>query len=161
MSDDLTAEVQAQPFFEGLGDAQCTQIATLATIAHFGADAYLAFEGRPALEFYLVREGEVVLQMFAGDLGFVDVERVTAGGMIGWSWLIPPHEWQLSAVASGSAEVLAFDAKRLQALCDEDSGLAFEISRRVAAVACRRLADIRRLLITYNRKEQGDDGLGD
>lgn len=108
---------------------------------------YLCWEGEPATDFYRVDEGEIRLQIFAGDLGLVTIAILGPGEWLGWSWLLPPHEWALTAYATTRASVRACDATALRRAADADSRLGFEIARFVLRLIARRIRDTRHHLL--------------
>jgi hypothetical protein len=75
--------------------------------------------------------------------------------VVGLSWLSPPYEWQFSAVAVEATGAFEMDAAAVIALCDSRPQLGYQVTRRMAAVASRRLHATRiRLLDLYGAPAQ-------
>jgi len=55
------------------------------------------------------------------------------GGVVGWSCLSPPYEWQFTASTLGETSAMFFYATVLREYCDGDPPLGFELLKRMAA----------------------------
>ncbi len=107
--------------------------------------------GGPAERFWLLHAGEVVLDMDIPGRGDVVIERIRAGSVLGWSWLLPPRRWATGAVAGEVCQAIEFDANCVRALMARDDRLARDLSTRFLAVVAGRLqADRRRLVELYS-----------
>jgi CRP-like cAMP-binding protein len=138
------------PFFAGL-DAEALQlIAGCAANRHTRAGDYLYREGEPADVFYVIRRGRVAIEANDPAGGPTVIETVDDGEVLGWSWLIPPHQWLFDARAVESTSTVVFDGKCLRGKCDEDAKLGYDLMQRVAQVMYARLQAARiRLLDLY------------
>jgi CRP/FNR family cyclic AMP-dependent transcriptional regulator len=96
-------------------------------------------EDGPADRFWLLRSGAIALDFHVPGRGDVVIERVGAGGVVGWSWLIPPHRWTLGAVVADDCRAIEFDAAGVRALIDDDPDLGRELTARFMAVLGERL----------------------
>jgi len=138
------------PFFAGL-DAEALQlIAGCAANRHARTGDYLYREGEPADVFYVIRRGRVAIEADDPVAGPMVIETVDDGEVLGWSWLIPPHQWLFDARALESTSTVVFDGKCLRTKCDEDPNLGYDLMQRVAQVMYARLQAARiRLLDLY------------
>jgi CRP-like cAMP-binding protein len=140
------------PFLAGLTDAQVTALAGCATPVRFAAGEFVFREGQPADACYLLRRGDVSLQMQAAD-GPVVVEMISGAQVVGWSWLVPPHRWRFDAVAVDAVEAIKLDAICTRRLLHADPELGAVVSQRLLAVVSDRLAHTRvRLLDSYRHR---------
>jgi CRP/FNR family cyclic AMP-dependent transcriptional regulator len=143
----LLAETAA---FDGMSPDQLALIAGCAQNRVFDDGEYLLREGEPADSFYVLRVGRVALEIFVPQRGAVTIETIDDGGLLGWSWLVPPYRVHLDARALGSAHVVAFDASCLRGKSDEDPALGYELMRRFIPVIVERLQATRvRMLDVY------------
>ena len=103
---------------------------------------------RRANRFYLIEEGTIELEaapksverrIVAGSIG--------RGGVLGWSWLFPPYEWQFTARALTQTYGLFFDATVLREHCETDPSLGFELFKRMGEEMVNRLQSARRRLL--------------
>lgn len=78
------------------------------------------------------------------------VDTISRDELLGWSWLVPPHTWQLGAEAHSAVRAMEFDAVAVRALCEEEPRLGQTLSRCGAEVVGNRLQSTRtRLLDIY------------
>lgn len=139
-----------QPFFQGLPVEAIALIAGCASNEHVGAGAYLFREGEAADVFFVVRHGRVALELHSPAGGTRLLDTVEEGEVLGWSWLVPPHQWFLDARAVDELSVVSIDARCLRGKCDEDPSLGYALLQRVAGVMYHRLQSARvRLLDMY------------
>jgi CRP/FNR family cyclic AMP-dependent transcriptional regulator len=91
-------------------------------------------ESEPVNRLYHIQHGSVELAIYAGDLGWQPFCRLGAGHVIGWSGLLPPYRWQLSARCCEDCEFLACDACALRERCDRDPVFAMQATRSVVRI---------------------------
>jgi CRP-like cAMP-binding protein len=131
--------VAEHPFFAGLGESFTTLVSGCAKNVRFEAGQYLFHEGDPADEFYLLRHGQVALQLTAPGRGVVTFLTVGPGELAGVSWLIPPYKWTFDAKALELVRAIAVDAKCLRQKCEADHDLGYEVMKRFMTVLVQRL----------------------
>jgi CRP-like cAMP-binding protein len=104
-------------------------------------------EEGPADRFWLLRSGVVALDFHVPGRGDVVIERVGAGNVVGWSWLLPPYRWTLGAIVAEDCHAIEFDAVRVRSLISEDPDLGRELTARFLAVMGSRLQAARHRLV--------------
>ena len=134
-------------FFDGLDDNELRQLVECVKEEEYELGHLLFFEGDPANHFYVIVEGNVELEMGAGSLGFVALDTLGDNQPIGWSWMIPPYRWSLTARAKSQVKALVFNGKALRAACKSNDKLTFELMMRTASVMSKRLEATRRMLL--------------
>ena len=141
-------EIVAQhPFLRGISPAHLAILTDAAMLAQFDAGELLFREGDPANRFYLIREGQVVLESSAGESGAVPIQVIGAGDVLGWSWLFPPYSWRFDARTVEPVQAIFFYGTRLREQCESDHGLGYELMKRMAAVVIQRLQATREQLL--------------
>ena len=58
---------------------------------------YIFHEGESANEFYVVRYGQVALEVHDQRRGQVTLQTLHEGDVLGWSWLFAPYKWHYGA----------------------------------------------------------------
>ncbi|HEX4667815.1 MAG TPA: cyclic nucleotide-binding domain-containing protein, partial [Chthoniobacterales bacterium] len=101
---------------------------------HFEAHEYLFRQGEFANRFYLIEEGEVVLESLNAEGEPVVVERVGPGKLVGWSWLFPPYVWHFDARATRPTEAIFFYGTILREYCEREPSLGYELFKRMSLV---------------------------
>jgi Cyclic nucleotide-binding domain. len=146
----LDAVIAESPVFAGLTQEQLEFIVGCAQNVHFDAGQTIAKAGDPADVFYLIRMGEVALDLDVPNKKSVRIDTVEAGQVLGWSWLIPPYEWKYDVTATELVRAIAFDGACLRGKCDSDPVLGYELLSRFSQVLVGRLQATRfRLLDIY------------
>ena len=117
---DLEQTLPDHPFFEGFDHETIALLAGCAHNVHFRPDELVFQEGQRADAFYLVRHGRVAIELHrpAGGPGILDT--VEEGGVLGFSWLVPPYRWLFDARATEDTRAVSFDATCLRTKCDAD-----------------------------------------
>lgn len=138
------------PFFAGLGGDAIEIISGCATNVHFEPDHYVFRLGDPADRFFVVRHGRIALELHAPGTGRHVLDTIEDGGVLGWSWLVPPYRWFLDARAVVPTSAISLDGVCLREKCDEDPVLGYALMQRVTHVMYQRLQSTRvRLLDLY------------
>lgn len=147
----------AHPFSEGLTPDQIALLTGCAKNVRFEPGAVLFRAGAPADHFYILRVGEVAIELHQPGRGRLTVETVREGDVVGWSWLVPPHRWLFDGRATTEVRAVALDGACLRKKCDDNHALGYAVLGRVAGVIGERLAGARlRLLDLYgHRTEKG------
>ncbi|MEW2032815.1 cyclic nucleotide-binding domain-containing protein [Streptomyces roseifaciens] len=136
--------------FEAVPEGPRERLMELGRAVSFPAGARLFEEGQRADRFWVVRTGTVSLDVHVPGRRAAVVETVGAGGLVGWSWLCPPHQWHLGAEATRPVEAWEFDAAEVLALCEREPALDHALLTYVVQVIGHRLRSSRtRLLDLY------------
>ncbi|HEX7743724.1 MAG TPA: cyclic nucleotide-binding domain-containing protein [Micromonosporaceae bacterium] len=107
-------------------------------------------ENGPARHFWLLRSGQVALDIHVPGHGDVVVETLGPGSVLGWSWLFPPYRWHFGAVTVDQTLAVEFDAPGVRRLIADDGDFGRELTTRFMAVVVDRLQATRvRLLDAY------------
>ncbi|MGW8379407.1 cyclic nucleotide-binding domain-containing protein [Actinacidiphila sp. SB3-2] len=118
----------------------------LAREVSFPAGSRIFAEGGRADRFWIIRSGSVALEAHVPGRRAPVVEVLTHGRLLGWSWLLPPHRWQLGARAESAVHAYEFDAAEVRALADRDPVLGRSLALLVASAAAQRLQAARKRL---------------
>jgi CRP-like cAMP-binding protein len=147
---DLEHLLPDHPFFEGFGHETIALLAGCAHNVHFRPDELVFQEGQRADAFYLVRHGRVAIELHRPAGGPRILDTVEEGGVLGFSWLVPPYRWVFDARATEDTRAVSFDATCLRAKCEADPAVGYALMSRVAGLMLDRLLAARlRLLDLY------------
>ena len=139
LAQSLYALIDGQPFFKGLTVAQLELLAASALEMKFEAGQTIFAAGSPANRFYLILEGQVVLESEGAEHSQMVVQTLWPGDDLGWSWLFPPYLLHFSARAVEPTKTIFFFGTRLRDQCEQDHELGYQLMRRAAEVATRNL----------------------
>jgi CRP/FNR family transcriptional regulator, cyclic AMP receptor protein len=104
-------------------------------------------EGGTADRFWLIQAGQIALDMHVPGRGRVVIEALGMGDVIGWSWLYPPYQWRLGAIAMRPTQAFEVDGPAVREMCAADAGFGFELTRRFLLVVVSRLQATRTRLL--------------
>jgi CRP-like cAMP-binding protein len=142
--------VAAHPFFAALTDAHRAALAAHAAPATFAAGERLFAEGGEADRFWLIETGGVALDMRVPGRGDQVVETLSAGTVLGWSWLHAPYRWHFGARARERTGAVEFDAPAVRRRCVADPAFGYAIYACFTPVIIGRMQASRlRLLDLY------------
>ena len=133
----------AHPLFAGLDPKITDLLADCATNAHFQDGTYLFKTDDPADTFYLLRGGDVALELRLPGRGRLTVETIHPGHVVGASWILPPYRWRYDARAVGTVRATGIDAKCLRGKCDADPSTGYQVMQRFLPVVAARLQSTR------------------
>jgi CRP-like cAMP-binding protein len=113
----------------------------------FAEGEYLFREGGPADTFYLLREGQVALELKVPARDPVVFSTIGTGELVGASWLLPPYRWGFDARATQPTRAFGLDATCLRGKCEDDPRLGYDMMKRVLPVIVQRMIDTRQQLL--------------
>jgi CRP-like cAMP-binding protein len=135
------------PFFSDLEPTHLKLLAECASEMRFEAGQVICRQGEEANSFYLIRQGRVILEAMGPQSGFIAIQTLDAGEVLGWSWLVPPHRWRFQGRAVEPARLLALDGRRLRDWCEENPDLGYKLLKRFVQIMAQRLEATRLLLV--------------
>jgi CRP-like cAMP-binding protein len=140
-----------QPFLAGLTERQLSLLVPTAGQSMFHAGNRIFLQATPAEQFWLITDGTVYLDSEVPGHTNIVLDRLTAGDVLGWSWLYPPYRWHFGAVAITTTHAFAFNGSLVRALLQRDPHLGYDLAMRFLRVMGDRLQSARRRLEDYER----------
>jgi CRP/FNR family transcriptional regulator, cyclic AMP receptor protein len=135
-------------FFRGLTESQLDLLASCATSMRFNPQSRVFKYDTDADKFYLLREGKVGVEIPAISGEPLRIQTVGNGGVLGWSWLIPPYRWLFDARALATSDIIVMDGARLRDECEKDNALGYQLMKRFAVLMAERLNASRQAAIS-------------
>lgn len=142
----LSRLIAAHPFLKGLSSQHLQVLSAAAMLKDFAPGEIIFQEGDPANRFYLIESGKVTLEISEKDREPTLIQTISAGDVLGWSWLFPPYYWHFNARAAEATKAIFFYGTRLREQCEEDRALGYELMKRMAEIMIERLQATRRQL---------------
>lgn len=139
--------------FEYLSDTELDSIASITQPREYEAGAIIFSEKSSAEELYLVEKGKVAIQMQLPSSQpqlskKVTVDVVTSKEVFGWSVLVTPYRYTMTAVCLESTKVLAIDGAKLRALIQSNHRIGYEVLSQIIKVVASRLDETRHVLVS-------------
>ena len=104
-------------------------------------------EEAPADRLWLMHSGDVAVDLHVPGRGDIVVERLGAGAVVGWGWLLPPYRYRFGAIVAEDIRAVEVDAAHVRSLIAEDAELGRELESRLLTVVAERLLAARNRLI--------------
>ncbi|MBI4615334.1 MAG: cyclic nucleotide-binding domain-containing protein [Planctomycetes bacterium] len=142
--------IRASRVFAELEDDEAASLAGIAREQHLAGGGYLFLLGDAAEHLYIVAAGKVDLCLplsFAGTIKDISLETVSPGEVMGWSALVKPYRYTMSARAVESARLVAFPRKDLMELFGTRSQMGYRFMRAVADMVGHRFLLVQALWI--------------
>jgi CRP/FNR family cyclic AMP-dependent transcriptional regulator len=145
---DLVAELAKHPFVRGLPPELVGRAAEcIGGIESWDEDTMVFRAGGEAGKCYLVRSGEVAIEVYSPGAGSRIVQTVSRGQVLGWSWLFEPYRWAFDARVLTPAEALVLDGAAVRTCMAENSDLGYAMMARFAGLIAARLQATRLQLL--------------
>ncbi len=149
LTQSLEIVLQRHPFLADLSREHIHTLISCASNQRFEQGHYLAREGAEAESFYLLRSGTVALQIHSPTCGGIRMNTAGPGEILGWSWLVPPHQWHFDALAIEPVRAIVLDGLCLRQKCERDHELGYQLLKRFSTLveqrldaACMQLIDV-------------------
>jgi CRP/FNR family transcriptional regulator, cyclic AMP receptor protein len=126
----------------GIAPEEMSRVLSLGSRMILTSGAELFHMGAPADSLYLVVRGRVKLTLpmqVRGQVEDVLVDECLPGQTVGWSALIPPYRFTLTATASLETEVLALSREALREHFEAFPAVGYAVSLNLASVIGQRL----------------------
>jgi CRP-like cAMP-binding protein len=128
--------------FEELG-----RVALICSESSVSEGTLLFTQGSDANKLYIVTQGLVALQMATRVPHATQSRRSTAaicgrGELVGWSSMVEPFQYTLTAMAWESCRLISIDAELLGNLVRADTATGFQVMQSLSTIMSRRIRQI-------------------
>jgi CRP/FNR family transcriptional regulator, cyclic AMP receptor protein len=137
--ENLQRLIADHPFFQGMEERHLALLTGCATNVRFAAGEYLIRTGREANSIYVLRHGRVSLEIVGPGHAPVSIQTLSAGEIVGWSWLLPPYLALYDARVLETTIALSLDGKCIREKCESDHDLGYEVFKRFSHLMAQRL----------------------
>ena len=160
----MTDTLNETELFSGMSDEQLSKLLSTAQQLRLAAGEYLFRLGEAADHLYVVVDGELETCFpftVGGAMRDVAVHSRPTGSALGWSALVQPHRFTLSARASQPSEIIAFPRKELLQVLDSDCETGKTFMGRLAEIIGRQLLTYQALWVREVQRAmaQGWEGI--
>ena len=134
--------LRATPLFRDCSEQALTALDRIAADRVFGDGQIVLAHGDEARELMILASGAIQLEFPVAILGesrSIPFETKRRGEVVGWSALVPPYRFTLSARVSGEAGVVVLPRAELAELFEADLGLGFLVMKNLASIIGQRL----------------------
>lgn len=141
------------PVFQSLSDAELDKILNLSDSLELEAGSTIFAEGSKADKLYVVDSGKIAIQtqLRLSQPQYskrITVDVVTRSEMFGWSAVVEPYKYTMTAICLEPSRVMAIDGLKLRTLLRDDPRIGYEVLSRLIKVVASRLDETRQVLIS-------------
>ena len=144
---EFSDELRQTEFVRGIPSSLLPSLCRLAQPRAFPAGAALFAEGQANLDFHLVLDGHVRLDMNVPQRGRIPLLSVGPGDVLAWSALLSGGKMTTSAKAMEPVRTAAFEGTQLQQLCEREPEIGYHVMKQLAGALSRRLLATRLQLL--------------
>jgi CRP-like cAMP-binding protein len=143
----LTQQIAGSSLMAGLPPEFVEFLASRAKARHLAANEVLFHTGEKARSFYLITNGRIAVEVAAIEGPSLPLQDLSAGSMLGWSWLIPPSRWAFQARATQATDLIEFDGDAVLAECESNPRFGYQLLKRFASLMSERLQQARQRMV--------------
>ena len=149
--------------FGNLKDEELARLAPMCSDYAVVEDAMVFTEGGSASHMYVLKEGKLALQKAIRTPNARSPRRTTVAfcdpeEIVGWSSLVDPFKYTLSAVAWNSSRLIRIDARQLRKVLESYPEMGFKVMSSLSSVMSRRLRQTTESLISQREVSYYDKG---
>lgn len=144
--------------FLGLDDDEIKEIAGLPSSheENYQPQQFIFRVGDKAEYLYILNEGHIDLiadipHPTNGTRQSVVVDTITKGDMFGWSALVPPHQYVLSAICRKPCAVTVIQGNDLLSLFERENKIGYKVLQSLTSIIGARLRNTEKLLVKGRR----------
>lgn len=139
--------------FAVMDDAELEKLAGSIIVKRYDAGTTIFKAEDGANELFVVQEGKVALQTVLKNESKqvsrrITVDTATRNEIVGWSAIVEPYVYTLTAVCVQNSTVLSINGVKLRQLLQDNHDIGFGVLKEVIKVVASRLEDTRQLLIS-------------
>ena len=135
----ITEYLSTHAFFSELSVEVVKFLCQCVSIREIKKGQILFQQGEPADKFYIVRTGQISIQIPAIMGPTLEIQTLGPNRVLGWSWLISPYQWNFQAKAEDDSELLEFDGTAILKRCEQDPQFGYELLKKFAELMAERL----------------------
>jgi CRP-like cAMP-binding protein len=150
--------LKEHPLLEDLPEGAASKLMACVSGCRFGEGEFLFRAGDPATRFFLIRSGTVRVEFAVPAGDEIPIQTLTAGEVLGWSWLMKPYKRHFDARALDEVRCLAVDGPRLLEIFEEDRDLGYRMLKRLSGLTVHRLRATQLQLLAIHRSRFGSEG---
>ena len=138
------------PYFADVSEERLRDVAHVSEVIKHPAGTVLFRENDKAAHLLIIVDGEVDIQYTLGNGELRTIDTLVSGEMIMWSALVEPYLSTAIGTTRRETTLVAIDAEKLRALCEEDHELGYRMFTSLTTLLANRLNGARAQLATID-----------
>jgi len=135
-------KLKAVDILQGLRVHEIDEVVKLCDKIKFSKGSVIFREGEKAKFFYILTEGKVDLRFefpFRDTSKEMTIATVPKNGSFGWSAILEPHEFTLSAHCLEDCKLIRINGQKFLDLCERSPGMGVYVMESLAKIIRQRL----------------------
>lgn len=143
--------------FLGLDDTELKLIASLPSSKEMNVKTgqILFKAGSKADNIFILEEGQINLIVEIPEpenkVSQITVEIINKGGLLGWSAILRPHTYVLTAISQQPSRVMVINGKELLSLFEQNHAIAYRVLLGLSQVISSKYRNLEHILIKGKR----------
>jgi CRP-like cAMP-binding protein len=121
-----------------LTDEMLEKLIPITDLLRFDENEFIFRQGDKADRLYMLKEGEVLLELSVSDNITVALSSIKPGHAFGWSAMLEEATYTVNALCSERCEVLSIRAEKLKAILEHDHTMGYILSQRLLVIMKKR-----------------------
>ena len=145
-----TARLLDSELFAGLGELEAAPVLEIAASLEVAAGGRVFLLGQDANSVFVIDRGRVALTLplaIEGDAREVEVQQKDVRAVIGWSALVAPHHYTMSARAVDDCLLVSFSRSKMSEIFEQHPRINAVIQTNLARVVASRLTQLQAILV--------------
>lgn len=130
-------------FFENYTGEQLQKIASVSTVKEFKVKEIIFEQYDELTEIYVLLQGSLSLGISLPKDKRIHLGTIEEGQLFSWSAIFPPYISTAWVMAVTPAQVIAIDARKLNAEIEQDCDFGYKTMSKIAQTISHRLSDTR------------------
>jgi CRP/FNR family transcriptional regulator, cyclic AMP receptor protein len=147
--DNLASTLAVHPFLAGLSSEFLEQVKKCASLVNFAANQVIFQSGDQAQHFYLLRFGQVAVEIHRPRRGPKTLYTLGEGDVLGTFWTEQELERFFDARALQVTRAIALEIDCLKNLSDQNSELGYELIKRLVGAQAKMLKLLKLQLVDF------------
>ena len=146
----MIAALEKFAIFQGLAPEELDVIAKLCKLTKVKKGEQVFQAGEHARSLFLVSTGKIELRfkvVYSNATVEILLDSKTGGEFFGWSALIPPYKYTLSAYAAEESDLLQIDQADIDYSCEGNTHLGYKLVKNIARVIGQRFQIAEQMLV--------------
>lgn len=135
-----TGELREFKIFDELNERELELVAKIAKTETLGPGARLTEIGAPASRTYLIKEGSVSIFVLGADGKEIEVDRVGAGDVIGWSALTGPYVYTAACACAERSHLIVLNGARMRELFENNNHIGYRVLKGIGNIISKRMS---------------------
>jgi CRP/FNR family cyclic AMP-dependent transcriptional regulator len=132
-------DLTTNPLFRGFDVKEIEKLLRFVEERSYNKGDFIFKQNEEAHKLYIIEKGMVNILLQLRPTTQLTIATETSGGALGWSAIIPPHQYTADAKCLEPCQLLALDGAKVRELCYQEPDLGVKLMENLACLIAKRL----------------------